>query len=88
VKIEFQYEEILFLLWMFLLLPWVILAGLVGMAFDAGSTLRAYIVVSSVWTYPVSVWMVWRFRERSPVIALLPFLNIAALLSDVLWKSN
>ena len=77
MKIEFQYEELLFLLWVFLMLPWVFLAPLSGMAFDAGPKVVVYFFVCGIWTYPVSVWVVWKFRGRVPLIALLPCLNIA-----------
>jgi len=57
------------------------------MAFDSGSTLRAYIFVSAVWTYPLAVIIVAIFKKRAPLVALLPCLNIAAFFSDLLWKS-
>jgi len=36
-----------------------------------------YILVASIWTYPVSVGFVWWLRDREPLIALLPCVNIA-----------
>ena len=77
MKIDFQYEELLFLLGVFLLLPWLILAPLSGMAFDAGPGFTTYLFVLSVWTYPLAVGIVWKFRERAPLTALVPCLNIA-----------
>ena len=74
-------EEItkgLFFLWIVLLLPWLVFAPLSGMAFDAGPTFAVYVFVISIWTYPVSVGIVWKFREKAPLIALLPCVNIAA----------
>ena len=67
----------LFLLWMVLLVPWFLFATVSGMAFDAGPSLAVYIFVASIWTYPVSVGFVWWFRDREPLIALLPCVNIA-----------
>jgi hypothetical protein len=77
VKIHFQYQEALFLLWLFLLLPWMVLARLAGMAFDGGPTLAAYLLAGAIWSYPISVGIVWRYRKNIPAIALLPFLNVA-----------
>jgi hypothetical protein len=79
---------VLFVIWLILLLPWLLFAGLSGMAFDAGNALRAYVYLFSLWTYPVSVWVVWKFREERPAIALFPMLNLLGVFSDVLWKSN
>ena len=67
----------LFLLWIVLLLPWLLFATTSLMAFDAGPSLAVYILVASIWTYPVSVGIVWWFRDREPRIALLPCVNIA-----------
>jgi hypothetical protein len=68
----------LFVLWVLLLLPWVILAPLSGVAFDGGPDLAAYACVAGIWTYPISVAAVWRYKNDIPAIALLPLLNIAA----------
>ena len=81
------FEDILFIAWLILLLPWVPLFLLSGMAFDAGP-LRAYIFIGSLWTYPVSVVIVAIFREKKPLLAFLPILNILGIFSDVLWKSH
>jgi hypothetical protein len=73
-------EEIaagLFLLWIVLLLPWLLFATVSLIAFDAGPSFAVYIFVASIWTYPVSVGIVWWFRDREPLIALLPCVNIA-----------
>lgn len=70
----------LFLVWVVLLLPWLLFAALSLMAFDAGPSLAVYIFVVSIWTYPVSVGIVWWFRDREPRIAFLPCLNIAVWL--------
>ena len=66
----------LFLLWLALLLPWLIFASLAGMAFDAGPKVAVYVFVWSIWTYPISVGFVWKYRDDIPLIALLPCLNI------------
>lgn len=77
---DFQYEEWLFLFWMFLLLPWFPLAFAIGMALDGGPTFGAYALIASVWTYPISVWAVWKFREIHPRIAFLPLVHIIPLI--------
>jgi hypothetical protein len=68
----------LFFIWLFLLLPWLLLAPLSLMAFDAGPTFKAYVFVWSIWTFPVSVGIVAIVRKKAPVIALLPCLNVMA----------
>ena len=68
----------LFILWLILLLPWLFLAPLSLMAFDAGATANAYVFVLSIWTYPVAVGLTAIFRKKAPGLLLLPCLNIAA----------
>jgi hypothetical protein len=68
----------LFFLWLILLLPWLFLAPLSLMAFDAGSTFKAHVFVWSIWTYPVAVGIVALTRKKAPMIALLPCINIVA----------
>jgi hypothetical protein len=67
----------LFLVWLVLLLPWLLIAPLSFMAFDGDSQLLAYTYVGLIWTYPLSVGLVWWFRDQSPLIAFFPFVNIA-----------
>ncbi len=67
---------VLLFLWIVLLLPWLPFAAMSGMAFDAGPKFAVYIFVGSTWTYPVSVGIAWRFRQKTPTIAFLPFINI------------
>ena len=69
--------EVLFVVWLILLLPWIFFAPLSLMAFDGGSTVLVYTFLFSFWTYPLAVLIVKIFRERSPLIVLLPCLNIA-----------
>jgi hypothetical protein len=78
----------LFVFWLILLLPWLIFALLSGMAFDAGNTLRAYIFISSVLTYPVSVIIAGFVGRKQRFLILLPWLNIVGVFSDLLWKSH
>jgi hypothetical protein len=70
----------LFLLWIVLLLPWLLFASMSLMAFDAGPSLAVDVFVASIWTYPVSVVIVWWFRDKEPLIALVPLVNIAVWL--------
>ncbi len=67
----------LFFVWFVLLLPWLFLAGLAGMAFDGGPRFGAYVFVGAIWAYPVSLGLAWKFRDMNPFIVLLPFANIA-----------
>ena len=66
-----------FVFWLVLLLPWLLVAPLSGMAFDAGYTSEAYALVWSVWTYPISVGVTAVFRRWVPWLVLLPLLNVA-----------
>jgi hypothetical protein len=75
----------LFLLWLVLLLPWLVFAGLAGMAFDAGSRVPVYVIVGSIWTYPISVALVWMYRDDIPVIAFLPCVNFAICAIAGVW---
>lgn len=78
--------------WYALMLPWIFIAPLAGMAFDSRSNAAAWIVVSAVWSFPVvialSVWL----RRKKPLLAFLPALNfilpfaIAAFLDAVGMK--
>ena len=79
-------EDILFVVWLVLLLPWLPLFFLSGMAFDAGPTLEAYVFVFFLWTYPISVFIVGILRNKKPLLALLPLLNVLGIFSDFLWK--
>jgi hypothetical protein len=64
------------------------ICALAGMAFDAGSTLRAYMFVSFMWTYPISVAVAWFvvFIKKKPLAALLPCVNVLGVFIDFLWK--
>jgi hypothetical protein len=70
----------LFVIWLVLFLPWLFIAPLLGMAFDSPPTLSIYVGVWSVWTYPLSVGIVWMFRKKYPWITLFPFINLIAFL--------
>jgi len=69
--------NVVFVVWIVLLLPWFLLAGLSGMAFEGGATPEAYAFVWSVWTYAVTLGIVAVVRRWTPLIVLLPVLNIA-----------
>jgi hypothetical protein len=73
--------KVLFIVWLVLLLPWFLFAGLSGMAFDAGPSAEAYTFVWSVWTYPVTLGIAAVLRRWVPWIVLLPFLNMAACIA-------
>lgn len=68
-------SNVVFYVWLLLLLPWFLFARLAGMAFDGGTTLGAYAFVISVWTYPLSVLVVGLFRRRVPSLISLAILN-------------
>ena len=63
------------IIWVVLIIPWFLWAGLSGMAFDGGYTAEAYTFVWSVWTYPISVLIAAVLRRWRPEFVLLPILN-------------
>jgi hypothetical protein len=69
--------KVIFIFWLVLLVPWLVVAPLSGMAFDGGDTAEAYVFAGSVWTYPITVGVVGVFRKWAPWIVLLPLLNLA-----------
>jgi hypothetical protein len=70
----------LFLFWMALLVPWFLLAAASGMVTGDRHSIYAYAFVGSIWTYPISVGLVWKYRDDVCEIALLPLQNIAGWL--------
>ena len=68
----------LFIFWLILLVPWMLVGPLSGMAFDGGATAEAYVFFWSTITYPVSVVLTALFRRWYPYAVLLPVLNFAA----------
>lgn len=68
-------------LWFVLLIPWLPFAVVIGMGFEGGLpwTWEAYVLIWSIWTYPVSVYVAFIFRQKMPVLALLPLLNLAGI---------
>jgi hypothetical protein len=77
-----------FIAWLILLVPWLLLAPLSGMAFDGGETPDAYAFVWSVWTYPVTVLMVAVFRRWMPWIVVLPVINFAGCFAGGLFPQG
>ena len=70
----------LYVFWIMLLLPWLPVAGASAMAFDPGPTFQAYLLITCVWTYPVTVFLAFILRQRVRMIGFLPFLNFVALI--------
>jgi hypothetical protein len=68
----------LFIFWLILLIPWLLLAGVSGMAFDAGPRLDAYVFFWSTLTYPITLAIAAAFRKWSTFFVLLPLVNVAA----------
>ena len=71
--------DILMLIWYGLLIPWLFVAFLSGMVFDAGRNIGLYIMVWAIWLYPVSVVVAAKLRDGSTWLVLLPFFNGALL---------
>ena len=71
--------RILFFVWVILLIPWLVMAPLSGMAFDGGYTISAVGFVFSVWTYPIAVFGAFKLLDRSRNAVLLPLINLVAI---------
>jgi hypothetical protein len=69
----------LFVLWVVLMLPWIVIAPLSPMMFDAPPTLGVYLSFWTLLTYPVPVGIAALLRKRAPATVLLPLLNLAVL---------
>ena len=67
--------RIMLIIWCVLLVPWLMLALVTGMAFDAGYTTAAYLVALDVYTYPVTVGISFYYRRKHARLVWLPFLN-------------
>jgi hypothetical protein len=69
------FSKIVLSIWSVLMIPWLLVAGMAGVAFDGGARSAAYMFVWSVWTYPIVLLIAVIFRKKSPLIIWLPFLN-------------
>jgi hypothetical protein len=69
----------LLVVWLILLLPWIFVALDSLFIADSDHSLKVHIFLSSVWSYPIAVGIVAIFRKKAPLIALLPCLNIPAI---------
>lgn len=79
--------KIILAVWFVLLLPWLVIASLSGMAFDGGKTAEAYVFVWSVLSYPITVGLAAVFRRWLPWMVLLPLVNVAGCgASELLHK--
>lgn len=68
--------RVVLFVWVVLLIPWVVFAGLAGMAFDSGNTWAAGLGVLSVWSYGPAVFGAFKLLDRSRKAVLLPFISI------------
>jgi len=71
--------KVLLSFWL-LLLPWLIFAPLSGMAFDGGSTFKAYTFFWSTLTYPITLCAAFLLRRKAPMASLLPVLNLVGFI--------
>lgn len=76
---------VLLTLWCFILVPWLPFFTLMGtgMAFEAGYTWGAYLLVFGVWAYPVLVAVAYFYRRRKPALAWLPSLILIPVLFEL-----
>lgn len=70
--------------WLILLVPWMLVGPLSGMAFDGGATAEAYVFFWSAITYPVSVALAAFVRRWFPYAVFLPVLNFAGCFASPL----
>lgn len=73
---ESPIKVICFALWFLGLVPWAGIMLLIGMAFDHGNTLEAWVVVVSALSYPITVAVAWRMRDQRPFLVALPLVSI------------
>jgi hypothetical protein len=74
-----------FWLSVFLLIPWVPMLFVSGMAFDAGNTIEAYVYITFFLSYPVTVIIAALMKERKPAFAFLPLASICGVLTSALF---
>jgi hypothetical protein len=70
----------LLIIWLILLLPWILVAALAGMAFDGGPTPQAHLFIWSVWSYPLPVIGACIFYRKQHNVVLLPLINVVGVL--------
>jgi hypothetical protein len=70
--------------WLFLLLPWMLIAPMSGLAFDGGRTTEAYIFLWSIWTYPVVLIIALILKRWVPSMMFRPLLNILGFVVSAL----
>jgi len=72
--------RVLLVIWIVLLVPWVVFAVLIGMAFDSGNKTAALLLVLSAWSYGPAVFAAFKLLDRSRLAVLMPFISIAGIL--------
>jgi len=70
--------KVILVSWCLLLIPWLPFAAVAGMAFDGGDRWQAYVLVWSVWLYPVTLFIAFVSRQKIPSLVLLPIVNVIA----------
>ncbi len=76
--------RVVFIVWLILLVPWMLVGPLSAMAFDGGATPEAYVYFWSTITYPASVALAGLLRRKYPYAVILPTLNFAACFTSSL----
>ena len=74
----------LFIFWLVLLIPWMLVGPLSAMAFDGGASPEAYVFFWSTISYPVSVALAALLRRWFPNAVILPVLNFAGCFASPL----
>jgi hypothetical protein len=80
-----NFERVLLTIWVVLLIPWLPVACLSGMAYDAGNTAGVWLFVLSTWLYGPAVIGAIKLRTRFPRAVFLPILSIAGVLLSGLF---
>jgi len=70
--------KLLLTIWFLLLVPWFPIALLAGMAVINGEW-WGYVFVWSMWTYPVTLYVAFKFKSKVPALSLLPVLNLVGV---------
>ena len=80
-------EKAVLIFWVVLMVPWLLVAPLAGMAFDSGYTTEAYAFAWSIWAYPIAVGLAVVLRKWVRWAVLLPVVNFVGCFgSELLHK--
>ena len=81
-----KFDRVLLVIWVVLLVPWLPLAFMSGMAFDGGNTLGAWLSVLSTWFYGPAVLGAFKLRTHYPAAVFLPIVSVAGVIQSSFFQ--